>query len=87
MTNGPFPQPSNDLKITLFQGAASYSALLDIYKQKAANKLNKRFKMGPVTPPTEYIMMRGPGGKGHAQVGYKLIYIISIKTVNSNFFF
>ncbi|PKK62581.1 hypothetical protein RhiirC2_759402 [Rhizophagus irregularis] len=28
----------------------------------------RRFKMGPVTPPTEYIMMRGPGGKGHAQV-------------------
>ncbi|RGB36446.1 hypothetical protein C1646_697264 [Rhizophagus diaphanus] len=68
MTNGPFPQPSNDSKITLFQGAASYSNLLEIYKQKAANKLNKRFKMGPVTPPTEYIMMRGPGGKGHAQV-------------------
>ncbi|CAG8708031.1 15067_t:CDS:2 [Rhizophagus irregularis] len=60
--------PSNDSKITLFQGAASYSNLLEIYKQKAANKLNKRFKMGPVTPPTEYIMMRGPGGKGHAQV-------------------
>ncbi|CAI2168871.1 15894_t:CDS:2 [Funneliformis geosporum] len=68
MTNGPFPQPSNDSKITLFQGAASYSSLLGIYKQKAASKLNKRFKMGPVTPPTEYVMMRGPGGKGHAQV-------------------
>ncbi|CAG8633216.1 12087_t:CDS:10, partial [Racocetra fulgida] len=58
----------NDTKITLFQGAASYTALLDIYKQKTANKQNRRFKMGPQTPPTEYIMMRGPGGKGHAQV-------------------
>ncbi|CAG8537000.1 4683_t:CDS:2 [Dentiscutata erythropus] len=67
MTNEPFPQ-HNDTKITLFQGAASYSALLDIYKQKTANKHNRRFKMGPQTPPTEYIMMRGPGGKGHAQV-------------------
>ncbi|CAG8633294.1 14208_t:CDS:2 [Acaulospora colombiana] len=49
-------------------GAAPYSALVDIYKQKAAGKLNRRFKMGPVTPPTEYVMMRGPSAKGHAQV-------------------
>ncbi|CAG8577423.1 5683_t:CDS:2, partial [Paraglomus occultum] len=60
--------PSTDTKITLFQGAAPYSALLDIYKQKASSKLNKRFKMGPVNPPTEYVMMRGPNSKGHAQV-------------------
>jgi hypothetical protein len=70
ITNGPFPPQvrSCDTKITLFQGAAPYSALLDIYKQKAASRLNRRFKMGPVTPPTEYIMMRGPNNKGHAQV-------------------
>ncbi|CAG8530435.1 2430_t:CDS:2 [Paraglomus brasilianum] len=70
MANGPFPPqvPSTDTKITLFQGAAPFSALLDIYKQKASGKLNKRFKMGPVTPPTEYVMMRGPNSKGHAQV-------------------
>ncbi|KAG9291617.1 hypothetical protein G9A89_022036 [Geosiphon pyriformis] len=68
MTNGPFPQDCNDNKITLFQGAASYSSLVEIYKQKAGSKLNRRFKMGPVTPPTEYVMMRGPGAKGHAQV-------------------
>jgi len=74
MTNGPFPPqvPSTDTKITLFQGAAPYSALLDIYKQKASNKLSKRFKMGPVNPPTEYIMMRGPNSKGHAQVRSRL---------------
>lgn len=65
----PFPQPSPlNNKVTLFQGAASYTALLDIYKQKTAPKVNRRFKMGPLTPPTEYVMMRGPGGKGHAQV-------------------
>ncbi|CAG8562798.1 13552_t:CDS:2, partial [Acaulospora morrowiae] len=67
MTNGPFPQP-NDTKITFFQGAAPYTSLVDIYKQKTASKLNRRFKMGPVTPPTEYVMMRGPAAKGHAQV-------------------
>ncbi|RUO95791.1 hypothetical protein BC936DRAFT_143216 [Jimgerdemannia flammicorona] len=67
----PFPQPSTqrDTKITLFQGAASYSALLDIYKQRTAPKLaSRRFKNIPFSPPTEYVMMRGPGGKGHAQV-------------------
>jgi len=74
MANGPFPPqvPSTDTKITLFQGAAPFSALLDIYKQKASGKLNKRFKMGPVTPPTEYVMMRGPNSKGHAQVRYMI---------------
>ncbi|CAG8460342.1 12940_t:CDS:2, partial [Ambispora leptoticha] len=76
MTNGPFPQPCNDNKITLFQGAASYSSLLEIYKQKSASKLNRRFKMGPVTPPTEYVMMRGPGGKGHAQACELYYYIL-----------
>ncbi|CAG8637387.1 4882_t:CDS:2, partial [Scutellospora calospora] len=44
MTNEPFPQ-YNDTKITLFQGAASYTALSDIYKQKTSNKITKRFKM------------------------------------------
>jgi hypothetical protein len=58
-------------KIILFQGAASFTALLDIYQQKTSSKLNRRFRIGTMqssTPPTEYIMMRGPGGKGHAQV-------------------
>ncbi|KAK9721360.1 hypothetical protein K7432_003502 [Basidiobolus ranarum] len=59
---------SSDNKITLFQGAASYSALLDLYRQKASNKIKSRFVLGPSIPPTEYIMMRGPGAKGHAQV-------------------
>ncbi|CAG8508187.1 3637_t:CDS:10 [Diversispora eburnea] len=40
------------------KGAASYSALLNIYKQKSESKISRRFKMGPVNPPTEYIMMR-----------------------------
>ncbi|KAK9760948.1 hypothetical protein K7432_014529 [Basidiobolus ranarum] len=58
----------SDNKITLFQGAASYSALLDLYRQKASNKIKSRFALGPSVPPTEYVMMRGPGAKGHAQV-------------------
>ncbi|CAG8608547.1 3682_t:CDS:2 [Ambispora gerdemannii] len=86
MTNGPFPQPCNDNKITLFQGAASYSSLLEIYKQKSASKLNRRFKMGPVTPPTEYVMMRGPGGKGHAQACELYYYILLDRVLLDNDF-
>jgi len=58
-------------KITLFQGAAGFQSLLGIYQQKAAPKIGKRsFKnlLGPLTVPTEFVMMRGPGGRGHAQV-------------------
>ncbi|KAL1921214.1 uncharacterized protein VTP21DRAFT_10930 [Calcarisporiella thermophila] len=67
-SNKPFPQPSAT-KITLFQGAASYSAMLDIYRQKSVGKSSsRRFHLGSHKPSTEYIMMRGPGGKGHAQV-------------------
>ncbi|KAG0369169.1 hypothetical protein BC939DRAFT_508744 [Gamsiella multidivaricata] len=55
-------------KITLFQGAAGYQNLLGIYQQKAASKVGRRFKFGPHTVPTEFVMMRGPGGRGHAQV-------------------
>ncbi|KAI8053710.1 hypothetical protein BDF22DRAFT_680855 [Syncephalis plumigaleata] len=61
---------NNHYKVTLFQGAASYAALMDNYKRKTAPKLNRRFRivMGHEAPLTEFIMMRGPGGKGHAQV-------------------
>ncbi|KAF9114381.1 hypothetical protein BGX27_011014 [Mortierella sp. AM989] len=55
-------------KITLFQGAAGFSNLLGIYQQKAASKIGRKFKFGPHTVPTEFVMMRGPGGRGHAQV-------------------
>ncbi|CAJ0744941.1 9532_t:CDS:2 [Entrophospora sp. SA101] len=65
MTNNLFPQ-QKDTKVILFQGAASYTSLLDVYQQKADGKLNRRFKIGPTTPPTEYVMMRGPHGKGES---------------------
>lgn len=58
-------------KLILFQGAASYSSLRDIHKQKLATKQNRRFPLRLNTAaecPTEYIMMRGPSGKGCAQV-------------------
>ncbi|KAF9931171.1 hypothetical protein BGZ67_005454 [Mortierella alpina] len=65
----PFPSTSirGGSKITLFQGAAGYQNLLGIYQQKAASKVGRRFKLGPHTVPTEFVMMRGPGGRGHAQ--------------------
>ncbi len=66
----PFPSTPirGGSKITLFQGAAGYQNLLGIYQQKAASKVGRRFKLGPHTVPTEFVMMRGPGGRGHAQV-------------------
>ncbi|KAG0373224.1 hypothetical protein BGX24_011975 [Mortierella sp. AD032] len=66
----PFPSTSTrgGTKVTLFQGAAGYQSLLGIYQQKAASKVGRRFKLGPHTVPTEFVMMRGPGARGHAQV-------------------
>jgi hypothetical protein len=66
----PFPSTSTrgGSKITLFQGAAGFQSLLGIYQQKAASKVGRRFKLGPHTVPTEFVMMRGPGARGHAQV-------------------
>jgi len=59
-------------KITLFQGMVGYTNLLGIYQQKASSKVGRRFKFGPHTVPTEFIVMRGPGGRGHAQVSTSL---------------
>ncbi|KAG0220803.1 hypothetical protein BGX31_010514 [Mortierella sp. GBA43] len=66
----PFPSaPGRGAnKITLFQGAVGFKSLLGIYQQKAASKVGRRFKFGPHSVPTEFIIMRGPGARGHAQV-------------------
>ncbi|KAG0210464.1 hypothetical protein BGX28_009274 [Mortierella sp. GBA30] len=71
----PFPSmvTRGGSKITLFQGAAGYHSLLGIYQQKAASKVGRRFKLGPHTVPTEFVMMRGPGGRGHAQCQRRFI--------------
>lgn len=86
----PFPSTSRTGKITLFQGAAGFQSLLGIYQQKSASKVGKRFKLGPHTVPTEFVMMRGPGGKGHAQVKKNgLIRVVQVdrKTHTSHFFY
>ncbi|KAJ2007912.1 hypothetical protein GGI04_001104 [Coemansia thaxteri] len=54
-------------KVVLFQGAASFSALIDNYVHRLSSKnMLHRLRKPAYTP--EFIMMRGPGGKGHAQV-------------------
>ncbi|KNC97540.1 uncharacterized protein SPPG_07015 [Spizellomyces punctatus DAOM BR117] len=85
--SAPFPVPRGCAKIVLFQGAVPYTSLLDIYQQKglaARNQLRLSWKKltdggiqgrkGNDSPPperTEYIMMRGPHGKGQCQVAIK----------------
>ncbi|KAJ1933123.1 hypothetical protein GGF37_006831, partial [Kickxella alabastrina] len=54
-------------KIVLFQGAASFSALIDNYVLRLSSK-NMLHRLRKPTYTPEFIMMRGPGGKGHAQV-------------------
>ncbi|KAF9584313.1 hypothetical protein BGW38_006887 [Lunasporangiospora selenospora] len=72
----PFPaMPTQGSKVTLFQGAAGFSNLLDIYQHKAAPKIGRRFKFGPHTIPTEFILMRGPGKRGGAQVAVTASHI------------
>ena len=79
----PFPTPPNTHKIVLFQGAVPYTSLFDVYSQKglaAQNALKLSWsRLNPADSRsdnrsnnsqkrTEYIMMRGPRGKGQCQV-------------------
>lgn len=73
----PFPTPPDATKIILFQGAVPYLSLSDVYAQKslaAQNSLKLSWSKLNSTPDTvkvkktEYIMMRGPRGKGQCQV-------------------
>ncbi|KAJ3207482.1 hypothetical protein HDU82_003705 [Entophlyctis luteolus] len=74
----PFPVPEGFKKVVLFQGAVPYTALLDIFMQKggASSAYQKKTsrEWGSLstknlkTERTEYIMMRGPRGKGVCQV-------------------
>ncbi|KAJ2615641.1 hypothetical protein H4S08_001145 [Coemansia sp. RSA 1365] len=54
-------------KVVLFQGAASFGALVDNYVHRLSSK-NMLHRLRKPTYTPEFIMMRGPGGKGHAQV-------------------
>ncbi|KAI8904349.1 hypothetical protein EDD86DRAFT_249719 [Gorgonomyces haynaldii] len=75
--NSPFPLPEDYQKVVLFQGAVPYSALVDIYQQKgqaAQNQLKSGWgrllqsEEEQMLSRKEYIMMRGPNGKGQCQV-------------------
>lgn len=80
----PFPTPPDTTKIILFQGAVPYLSLSDVYAQKSFaaqnsvklswSKLNSAQETIKVKK-TEYIMMRGPRGKGQCQVAINSIPI------------
>ncbi|KAJ3275945.1 hypothetical protein HDV01_006812 [Terramyces sp. JEL0728] len=70
----PFPLPRDHQKVILFQGAVPFKALSDVYMQKgvaAAHQVKQGW--GRLADPnsagtrTEYILMRGPQGKGQCQ--------------------
>ena len=69
----PFPLPPNYTKVILFQGAVSFKALSDVYQQKGVAALNQMKsgwgkKDNSINQPrTEYVLMRGPHGKGQCQ--------------------
>ncbi|KAJ3312982.1 hypothetical protein HDV04_002464 [Boothiomyces sp. JEL0838] len=70
----PFPLPKNHQKVILFQGAVPFKSLSDVYMQKgvaAAHQVKQGWgRLADPTlvgPRTEYILMRGPQGKGQCQ--------------------
>ncbi|KAJ1547174.1 hypothetical protein HK405_006492, partial [Cladochytrium tenue] len=80
--SSPFPTPRGFAKVVLFQGAVPYAALLDIFLQKgqAGHGLlhhhHQQHHRGwghssAAGVRTEYIMMRGPHGKGQCQVAIR----------------
>ncbi|KAI8896311.1 hypothetical protein BC833DRAFT_597964 [Globomyces pollinis-pini] len=83
----PFPLPPNFSKITFFQGAVSFKALSDIYQQKGVAAANQR-RNGwgnrsdePFNSPRiEYVLMRGPHGKGQCQVAIQHPGSISLQS-------
>jgi hypothetical protein len=68
----PFPLPVEHSKVILFQGAVSFNALSAVYQQKGvAAQVQMKSGWGkPLNSPTsriEYVLMRGPQGKGQCQ--------------------
>lgn len=95
-TTLPAQLPSEVVRVTLFQGAVPFSALLDVFQSKyKENPLVKSFQRlsrslgghstDETTQDTHYITMRGPGGKGHAQVAIRPVNPASnaVSSVNS----
>jgi hypothetical protein len=69
--SSPFPIPPEYTKLVLFQGAVPFSNLLDTYHQKGVYAESQRTRWSAMTsnePRKEYIIMRGPNGKGQCQV-------------------
>lgn len=67
----PFPIPTNHNKAILFQGAVSFASLLEIYQQKemaTQNQMSVKQRITGVSSKEEFVMMRGPNGKGQCQV-------------------
>jgi hypothetical protein len=78
----PFPTPPDTHKIILFQGAVPHSSIVDVFQQKglaAQHTLKSSWSKLSDTKSSdmktmnhskrmEYIMMRGPRGKGQCQV-------------------
>ncbi|KAI9022547.1 hypothetical protein DFJ74DRAFT_669878 [Hyaloraphidium curvatum] len=69
----PFPCPPWGTKIVFFQGAASFTALSQVFLEKlSGNALGKAqlalFGKGDEADRKEYIIMRGPRGKGQCEV-------------------
>ncbi|ORX61013.1 hypothetical protein BCR36DRAFT_341161 [Piromyces finnis] len=77
----PFGCPPNHTKIVLFQGSVSFKALFDAYVLKGmsslsfSEKLTRSFVKSSPKIKTEYIMMRGPNGKGHCRVAITDSYL------------
>ncbi|OUM65214.1 hypothetical protein PIROE2DRAFT_60197 [Piromyces sp. E2] len=77
----PFGCPPNHTKIVLFQGSVSFKALFDAYVLKGmsslsfSEKITRSFVKSSPKIKTEYIMMRGPNGKGHCRVAITDSYL------------
>ena len=71
----PFPLPPSHEKIILFQGAVAFKALSDVYQQKGVAAITqmrggwgrKDIAVSSASARTEFVLMRGPHGKGQCQ--------------------
>lgn len=83
----PFPVPQGYSKVVLFQGAVGFKALSDVYVQKgiaAMNQMKHSWARRDTfdNPRTEYILMRGPHGKGQCQ-GKQVFKAVAIQVPDS----
>jgi hypothetical protein len=67
--DGPFENPLPGFgKTVLFQGAVPYTSLQQVYGQKAGGGMRAIRNSVGGEARREYVMMRGPNGKGQCQV-------------------